>query len=165
MTCRRVVIGLLLGAVSALSTNAEAATLDVPLTVEESAGVVRRAEPVTSGLPLPRGLLRTGLLPGEEVLNGRGRDDKNKFRGAVGLLEELQLVYQLIAGCCLVGYDQVFRHLQPPQFFRLHRLWLPAQPPAGLIPVQRRTALRAAIDHVPGLFDLVVIAIRVARPL
>jgi len=58
MTCRRVVIGLLWGALSALSANAEAATLDVPLTVEESAGVVRRAEPVTSGLPLPRGLLQ-----------------------------------------------------------------------------------------------------------
>jgi len=35
-----------------------AQTLDVPLTVEESSGIARRAEPVTFGVPLPKGLLR-----------------------------------------------------------------------------------------------------------
>jgi hypothetical protein len=32
--------------------------LDVPLTVEETAGVARSAEPVTFGVPLPKGLIR-----------------------------------------------------------------------------------------------------------
>ena len=34
-----------------------AQTLDVPLTVEERSGIARRAEPVTFGVPLPKGLL------------------------------------------------------------------------------------------------------------
>src|SRR5262245_58507993 len=57
-----VLVGLLIGALSALATTAGAATLDVPLTVEEPAGVERQSEPVTSGVPLPRGLIRDVAL-------------------------------------------------------------------------------------------------------
>ncbi len=42
----------------ALASTVGAATLDVPLTVEEPAGVARQAEPLTFGVPLPRGLIR-----------------------------------------------------------------------------------------------------------
>ena len=51
-------IWLLVGALSALASTVGAATLDVPLTVEEPAGVARQAEPLTFGVPLPRGLIR-----------------------------------------------------------------------------------------------------------
>ena len=44
---------MILGALGAWSQK-----LDVPLTVEETAGVERRNEPVTFGVPLPKGLLR-----------------------------------------------------------------------------------------------------------
>lgn len=42
----------------ALLVLAAAPALDLPLTLEESAGVRRTAEPVTFGVPLPKGLLR-----------------------------------------------------------------------------------------------------------
>jgi len=42
----------------ALLALAAAPVLDLPLTVEESAGLKRVAEPVTFGVPLPKGLLR-----------------------------------------------------------------------------------------------------------
>lgn len=41
-----------------LALLAAAPALDVPLTVEETAGVARVAEPVTFGVPLPKGLVR-----------------------------------------------------------------------------------------------------------
>src|SRR5688572_22347605 len=41
-----------------LALFAAAGALDVPLTVEESSGVRRVAEPVTFGVPLPKGLVR-----------------------------------------------------------------------------------------------------------
>ena len=43
---------------SLLAFFAASVPLDVPLTVEESAGVQRVAEPVTFGVPLPKGLAR-----------------------------------------------------------------------------------------------------------
>jgi len=45
-------------ALSVLASEAGASTLDVPLTVEEPAGAARQLEPVTFGVPLPRGLTR-----------------------------------------------------------------------------------------------------------
>src|SRR5262249_3106618 len=45
-------------ALSALASSVCAATLDVPLTVEEPAGVARQSEPVTFGVPMPRGMIR-----------------------------------------------------------------------------------------------------------
>ena len=48
-----------------------AQTLDVPLTVEETVGVNRAAEPVTTGVPLPKGMLRD-----EERLRLIGPDGK-----------------------------------------------------------------------------------------
>lgn len=44
-----------------------AQSLDVPLTVEEAAGRARRTEPVTFGIPLPKGLVRD---PARLVLHG-----------------------------------------------------------------------------------------------
>ena len=41
-----------------LSVALTAQTLDVPLTVAETAGVARTAEPVTFGVPLPQGVAR-----------------------------------------------------------------------------------------------------------
>jgi hypothetical protein len=58
MPRRRPLVLLLFGAFSALAASAGAATLDVPLTVEEPVGVARQLEPVTFGVPLPRGLTR-----------------------------------------------------------------------------------------------------------
>ena len=49
---------LLLGALAGLTRSAGAAGLDVPLTVEETIGVARQSEPITFGVPLPRGLIR-----------------------------------------------------------------------------------------------------------
>ncbi len=43
---------------AAASMSATAQTLDVPLTIEEPAGVKRISEPVTAGIPLPKGLVR-----------------------------------------------------------------------------------------------------------
>jgi beta-L-arabinofuranosidase (glycosyl hydrolase family 127)/exo-rhamnogalacturonan lyase-like protein len=48
---------LLLGVLSALAGTANAAGLEVPLTVQESTGVARQSEPVTFGVPLPQGLI------------------------------------------------------------------------------------------------------------
>ena len=47
---------LALGAAARAAEDA-AQRLDVPLTVEERAGVKREGEPVASGVPLPRGLV------------------------------------------------------------------------------------------------------------
>jgi hypothetical protein len=47
-----------LGALLTLALPAGAQSLDVPITVEETAGARRAAEPVTFGVPLPRGLVR-----------------------------------------------------------------------------------------------------------
>jgi hypothetical protein len=58
MAWRRFRIWLLVAALSVLARTAAAATLDVPLTVEEPAGVARQAEPLTFGVPLPRGMMR-----------------------------------------------------------------------------------------------------------
>src|SRR5262249_21295940 len=52
-----VLVLLLAAALVALPRAAGAAGLDVPLTVEEATGVARHAEPVTFGVPLPRGLI------------------------------------------------------------------------------------------------------------
>src|SRR5262245_63543847 len=49
---------LFLGALAGLTSGAGAAGLDVPLTVTETAGVARQSEPITFGVPLPRGLIR-----------------------------------------------------------------------------------------------------------
>lgn len=48
---------MFLGALLMLFGSADAVGLDVPLTVEESAGVTRQSEPVTFGVPLPPGLI------------------------------------------------------------------------------------------------------------
>jgi hypothetical protein len=58
MRGRRPLILLLFAAFSVLASVAGASTLDVPLTVEEPAGVARQLEPVTFGVPLPRCLTR-----------------------------------------------------------------------------------------------------------
>jgi len=49
---------VLLGALVELTTSAGAAGLDVPITVSETAGLGRQSEPITFGVPLPRGLIR-----------------------------------------------------------------------------------------------------------
>ena len=41
-----------------VAVAAQAAALDVPITVEETAGVARAGEPVIFGVPLPRGQLK-----------------------------------------------------------------------------------------------------------
>src|SRR5437764_4981609 len=48
------VAGSLLAVVGSLSAQ----SLDVPITLQETAGVKRVAEPVTFGVPLPEGLLQ-----------------------------------------------------------------------------------------------------------
>ena len=48
---------LLLGGLLGFAGTASAASLDVPLTVENSAGVARQSEPITFGVPLPQGLV------------------------------------------------------------------------------------------------------------
>jgi len=58
MPGRRALVLLLLAALTALTRPAFANSLDVPLTVEEPIGVARQLEPVTFGVPLPRGLTR-----------------------------------------------------------------------------------------------------------
>ena len=49
---------VLLGALVGLTTSVGAAGLDVPITVSETAGLGRQSEPITFGVPLPRGLIR-----------------------------------------------------------------------------------------------------------
>ena len=58
MAHRRVLAAWLVVAFSAVGGAASTASLDVPLTVEEPAGVARRSEPMTAGVPLPRGLIK-----------------------------------------------------------------------------------------------------------
>ncbi len=48
---------LLLGAIL-LTPVLSGQNLDIPLTIEESTGVARVAEPVTTGVPFPKGVLR-----------------------------------------------------------------------------------------------------------
>src|SRR6516162_2761024 len=48
---------LLLGGLLGFAGTAGAASLDVPLTVGDSAGVARQSEPITFGVPLPQGLV------------------------------------------------------------------------------------------------------------
>ena len=45
--------------------------IDIPLTVRETAGLARHQHPVTSGVPLPRGLLKSGRLL--QLMDGQGR--------------------------------------------------------------------------------------------
>src|SRR5262249_58896952 len=64
MARRRTPVCLLVGVLLlAFTASAGGATLDVPLTVEEPAGVARRSEPVTFGVPPPRGLIREAAEP------------------------------------------------------------------------------------------------------
>ncbi len=53
-----------------LSAAALLAALDVPLTVEESNGYIRRSETATSGVPLPRGTVKD--LSGLAILDAKG---------------------------------------------------------------------------------------------
>jgi len=45
--------------------------IDIPLTVRETAGLARHQHPITSGVPLPRGLLKSARLL--QLMDGQGR--------------------------------------------------------------------------------------------